>query len=71
MSLPRNPRESEMNPSEVLFNYKIAGSKIHLAGISFGESKKPKSPADAQRLLSNTADALEKALVAVRRLLDG
>lgn len=58
-----------MNPSEVLFNYKIAGSKIHLAGVSFGESKKPKSPDDAQRLLKNTVAALEQALVAVKRLL--
>lgn len=60
-----------MSPSEVLFNYKIAGVKIHLAGVSFSESKKPKSPDDAERLLSNTADALEKALIAVKRLLVG
>jgi hypothetical protein len=58
-----------MTPSEVLFNYKIAGSKIHLAGIAFSESKKPKSPDDAERLLKNAIRALEEAKTAVTRLL--
>lgn len=59
-----------MTPSEVLFIYKLAGAKIHQAGVSFGETKKPKNPEDAQHLLRTTVTALEDAVKAVRRLLE-
>jgi len=59
-----------MSPSEVLFAFKVAGGKIHHAGVVFGEAKKPKDPKDAVRLLLNAEAALEEALEAVRSLLD-